>query len=53
MIQNFRVRAPELVQGSVGLRPVADDARTGTEAAGRAGARRSFEEGPSRASGSA
>ncbi len=54
MIQNFCVHAPELVQSAVDLRPIADVAFTGTEAAGRgAGARRSFEEGPPRAPGSA
>jgi hypothetical protein len=54
MIEKMRVQAPELVHGAVDLRPIADVACTGTDAAGRgAGARRSFEEGPPRAPGSA
>lgn len=54
MIQNMYVHASDSVRCAVDLRPIADVARTGTEAVGRgAGTRRSFEEGPPRDRGSA
>ena len=54
MIQEKSVHASEFVRCAVDLRPIADVARTGTEATGRgAGARRSIEEGPPRGLGAA
>jgi hypothetical protein len=54
MIEIMVVHASESVRCVVDLRPFADVAPTGAEAAGRgAGARRSLEEGPPQDRGSA